>query len=84
MRAENRGQMVRGVAAISFNRSGSICFDKEDAEKRGNVIAYTPWHRHDEDLEVVEKELSKITRVYASFDNCDGMMFRFEYKDYEK
>lgn len=82
MRAEDRGQMVRGKIAVAFNRSGSISFDREDAEKRGNVIAYTPWHRHD-DLKAVEKEISSLSRMYGSFDGCDGMMFDYEYKDYK-
>lgn len=84
MKPENRGQRIRGVVAVDFHRSGMISFDPVEMEKRGNVIAYTPWHRHDDDLSVVEKQMKALADLYSSFDGYCGMVCGYEYKDYKK
>lgn len=77
-------KMVRGVVAIGYGRSGLICFNQEEMEKRGNVVAYTPWHRHDESITVVEKEMRMLADVYTAFTGCYGAAYQLEYRDYLK
>ena len=77
--------LVRGYLIYSQWRAGRISM--EDAKDEDNVrvgIAYTMWHRHDEDPTVVENELNRLSRCYATFDAYEGAMIGFEYKDYSK
>lgn len=84
MKPENRGQLVRGVVVGDFNRSCFISFDIKDVEERGNAIAYTPWHRHDDDLSILEEQLNELARLYSSFAGCQGVACCYEYKEYRK
>ena len=47
-------------------------------------IAYTHWHRHDVDPYIVESELEKLRKCYESFEEYEGCMIGYEYRDYKK
>ena len=75
--------LVRGYIIYSQWRAG--CIGMEEARDDDNVrvgVAYTPWHRHDDDPLIVENELSKLVKLYMSFKESDGAMFGFEYRPY--
>ena len=77
--------LVRGYLIYAQWRAGRISI--EDAKDEDNVcvgVAYTPWHRHDEDPSKVEDELNMLSRCYATFDSYEGAMLGFEYKEYRK
>lgn len=77
--------LVRGVVIYSQWGSGRIGI--EDAKDENNVcvgVAYTMWHRHDENPSVVERELERLGNLYTSFDACDAAMMGFEYKEYKQ
>lgn len=75
--------LVRGVIGVSHRGSGSLSVDPKDAEARGNIVAYTHWFRHDDDLKVLEEELESLVRCYARMRQTDAMMYGYEYKDYK-
>ena len=75
--------LVRGYVIYSQWRAG--CISMKEAKDDNNVrvgIAYTLWHRHDEDPTIVENELNKLSKLYMSFHDCDGEMLGFEYRPY--
>ena len=77
--------LVRGYLIFSQWRAG--CIGLEEAKDEDNVrvhVAYTPWHRHDEDPAIVEKELKQLSRCYSSFESYEGCMLGFEYRPYSK
>lgn len=76
--------LVRGV--LVFSQWGAGRISMEDAKDDDNIcvhVAYTPWHRHDEDPFTVEAELEKLYRCYRSFRDFDGCMLNFEYRPYK-
>lgn len=81
----NEVGLVRGYVIYSQWRYGVISLDlaKDDNCKEVG-IAYTLWHRHDENPEIVEKELEMIRKVYAQMHGVDCMALGFEYKPYER
>lgn len=77
--------LVRGVYIFSQWRAGCISEELAKDDNCFNVgIAYTPWHRHDDDPTIVEGELEALHRCYSKFNDCDGAMMRFEYRPYTK
>lgn len=77
-------KLVRGYVVYSQWRAGCISMDGAKDEKNIKVgVAYTPWHRHDECPAVVEAELTKLQKLYSSFQATDSMMMGFEYRDYD-
>ena len=76
--------LVRGY--YIYSKWGAGCIGMNEAKDDDNVrvnIAYTPWHRHDEDPEVVENELKKLCHLYESFSGFEGGMLGFEYRPYK-
>lgn len=77
--------LVRGYVVYSQWRAGCISLDRAKDENCVEVgVAYTLWHRHDDDPARVEAELEALAKFYMSFKDCDGLMYGFEYKDYER
>lgn len=75
--------LVRGYVIYSQWRAG--CIGMEEAKNDDNVcvgVAYTLWHRHDEDPSIVENELQQLQRCYQRFKDWDGSMMGFEYRPY--
>ena len=84
MKAEDRGQLVRGKIAVGYWRAGCIDITVssfEEADKRNNVVAVTPWYRHDE-LEKCDKALNMLVRCYSNMPGTETMSYGSEYKDY--
>lgn len=77
MKAENRGQRVRGYIVVGTRSTGCISKDNPDC-----IVAYTHWYRHDDDLRELEKELGRLRAVYSSFKRTSCMSISYEYKDY--
>ena len=81
----SRVGLVRGVLIFSQWRAGRIGI--EEAKDENNVrvnVAYTPWHRHDEDPTIVERELDRLFSCYSSFRSYEGCTMGFEYRPYNK
>lgn len=81
----SRVGLVRGVLIFSQWRAG--CIGIEEAKDENNVrvnVAYTPWHRHDEDPAIVERELDRLYRCYSSFRSYEGCTMYFEYRPYNE
>ena len=75
--------LVRGYVIYSQWRAGCIGMDQAKDENNINVnVAYTPWHRHDEDPTIVEKELKQLLNCYSQFQDFEGAMMGFEYRPY--
>lgn len=87
MKAEDRGQLVRGRIAVSYFRAGYLSANHktfEEMDEAHNIVAFTPWFRHD-DLERCEIALEMLRRCYSKMPGTDGsMMIGFEYKDYKR
>ena len=86
MKAEDRGQLVRGKIAVGYWRTGCINMTAnsfEEADKHNNVVAVTPWYRHDE-LEKCDTALKMLARCYSDMPGTEGMCIGYEYKDYKK
>ena len=76
--------LVRGYVVYSQWREGLIGVDVAKDDNHPNVgIAYTLWHRHDENPDAVEHELNQLYNVYSRFLDCDAMMLGYEYRDYK-
>lgn len=84
MKAENRGQLVRGGVAIGDRYSGCVSSDPKQAEQFGTLLAYTHWYRHDDDLTELDRDLQKLVNVYRDMNKTGSMMYYYEYKDYKK
>lgn len=81
----SKKQLVRGY--VIYAQWGFPCISMERAkdEKLNFVnVAYTPYHRHDDDPTIVETELERLSNLYGDFNDIDGLMMGFEYKDYSK
>lgn len=75
--------LVRGY--YIYAQWGAGCIGMDEAKDENNVrvgIAYTLWHRHDDDPQKVEKELEALTRIYGKFRDSEGGMMGFEYRPY--
>lgn len=81
----NRKQLVRGYLVYSQWRAGLIGLDQaKDDECLDVGVAYTHWHRHDEDPMKVAKELNRLYQCYSDFDGYEGCAFGYEYRDYKR
>lgn len=75
--------LVRGYVIYSQWRAGCLGMDEAKDDNRIDVgVAYTLWHRHDEDPRVVENELMQLHNCYSHFKDWDGSMIGFEYRPY--
>ena len=76
--------LVRGRIICGTHRAGCVSLDRAlDPECTDCIVAYTPYHRHDENPEAVAYELEKLERVYMSFRAVGGMMVGYEYRPYK-
>lgn len=76
--------LVRGYFVYAQWRAGCISMDRAKDEDNMNVgVAYTPWHRHDDDPKIVEDELDRLVKLYSGFRDCEGGMIGFEYRPYK-
>ena len=77
--------LVRGYIIYFQWRSGYVSLERaKDDECLENGVAYTFWHRHDEDPTIVENELEQLVRCYSKFKDYEGCMMGFEHRDYRK
>ena len=77
--------LVRGYVIYSQWRAGCIGMEQAMNKDIPEVdIAYTHWHRHDVDPYIVESELEKLRKCYESFEEYEGCMIGYEYRDYKK
>lgn len=82
---EGQKGLVRGYFIYCTRYAGHI--SKEIAEDPDNTdvgIAYTFWHRHDDDPNIVESELERIANSYMAMHECAGGMYGYEYRPYKK
>ena len=80
----NRIGLVRGYVVYATRDAGCIGLDVAKNEERFNVnVAYTFWHRHDDDPKIVEQELSRLFRCVEQFNDFSAGMLGYEYKDYK-
>lgn len=79
MKAENRGQRVRGYIVVGNRYTGCISRDNPDC-----IVAYTHWYRHDDDLTELERDLKRLADLYMSFSRTQSASMSYEYKDYER
>jgi hypothetical protein len=88
MKAEDRGQLVRGVVGVSYWRAGVVSTSYKtyaEADSHHNIVAYTPWFRHDDDLRKCDYALRRLLNAYAGMPGTDGAIsYSYEYKDYGK
>lgn len=80
----SKKMLVRGYVIYGQWRTGCLSMDRAKDDNCLEVgVAYTFWHRHDEDPEIVEGELDRLQKCYTSFCGWDGLMVGFEYRDYQ-
>lgn len=79
MKAENRGQRVRGFIVVGNRSTSLISKDNPDC-----IVAYTHWYRHDDNLRELDDDLNRLQRLYGSFNKTCSMSIGYEYKDYER
>lgn len=84
MKAEDRGQLVRGVVGIGNHYHSGVTTNPAQAEEMGCLIAYTHWFRHDDDLSVLDRELESLVNCYGRMKQTSSMMYYYEYKDYKR
>lgn len=81
----NNTQLVRGYVIYGQWGAGCIGIDQAKDENNINVgVAYTLWHRHDEDPAIVEHELEALERCYSHFKAWEGNILGFEYRNYRR
>lgn len=78
MKAENKGQRVRGCVVAGGSHTGIMSKGNPDC-----AVAYTHWYRHDDDLTLLERELKRLSDLYMSFSKTDSVAISYEYADYE-
>jgi len=81
----SRVGLVRGYVIYGQWRAG--CIGLEEAKDDNNVrvgVAYTLWHRHDDNPSDVENELERLVKLYTRCRECDGAMMGYEYRPYSK
>ena len=80
---EIRG-LVRGYIVYSTHRAGNVSMDRAlDPDCWDVGVAFTPYHRHDDDPKIVACELRELENVYMGFHDVDGMMIGYEYRPYK-
>lgn len=72
-------QMVRGVVVAGSRYGGLVSRDNDDC-----AVARTLWYRHDDDLDVLERELEALSQIFMKSWKCDGVMISYEYKNYRE
>lgn len=81
----SRKELVRGYVIYSQWRASRIGLEEAKDENNISVnVAYTPWHRHDDDPAIVEKELKQLLDCYSRFHDFEGAMMGFEYRPYSR
>ena len=76
--------LVRGRIICGTHRAGCVSLDLAlDPECTDCIVAYTPYHRHDDDPEIVARELRALETVYMGFHDVGGMMVGYEYRPYK-
>lgn len=77
--------LVRGYIIYSQWRAGYVSLDRAKDDNCLEVgVAYTMWHRLDDDVQKVEMELEALEKCYRKMDDWEGAMIGFEYRDYSK
>ena len=77
--------LIRGRIIYSTRHAGALGIREAHDESNLNVgVAYTFWHRHDEDPKLIEQELEKLRRCYESFRDSGSYMIGYEYREYTK
>lgn len=79
MKAENKGQRVRGCVLAGNRRTGIMSKNNTEC-----AVAYTHWYRHDDNLENLERELKRLSDLYMSFNKTDSVSISYEYAEYER
>ena len=76
--------LVRGYVVYGTHRAGYISMERAlDPECWDVGVAFTPYHRHDDDPEIVARELRALETVYMGFHDVGGMMVGYEYRPYK-
>lgn len=81
----SRVGLVRGY--VIYSQWGAGCVGMEQAKDENNVrvgVAYTLWHRHDDNPSDVESELERLVRYYMRCKDCNGAVSGYEYRPYDK
>lgn len=82
---ENKTGMVRGYVVYASSAVGCISLEEAKNGMTHNLnVAYTFWHRHDENPEVVRHELEQLSKCVSSFHNFSSAMLGYEYKEYKR
>ena len=77
--------LIRGYVIYAESQAGCISMDAAKDENNIYVgIAYTLWHRHDDDPNIVMNELDRLQKCYSSFHDYAGGMLGYEYKPYSR
>lgn len=79
MKAENRGQRVRGVLVVADRYTSLVSASNPDC-----VVAYTHWYRHDDDLSQLDLEFDRLRQCYSEMKKSASMSMHYEYQDYGK
>ena len=75
--------LVRGYVVYSQWRAGCLGLDISKDENNIEVgVAYTHWHRHDYHPEKVGEELNALFKCYSGFDEYEGCLIGYEWRDY--
>lgn len=81
----NHKGLVRGVVIYSQWRAGCVSLERAKDDNDPSVgVAYTPWHRHDEDPSAVEGEMVRLSRFYTGLREVDACSMYFEYRPYSR
>lgn len=78
MKAENRGQRVRGQIVIANGSVGCVSEDNPAC-----IVAYTHWYRHDDDLNRLDEEFESLVKCYSRMKMTASMIIGYQYRDYE-
>ena len=82
---EDNNKLVRGYVIYTQWRGGCNSMDlAKDPNELTCDVAYTFWHRHDEDPDIVVHELELLLKCYGQFKGYEGCQIGYEYRDYRK
>ena len=82
---ENKKGMVRGYVVYASNAVGYISLEEAKKGTTHNLnVAYTFWHRHDENPEAVRSELERLSKCVSGFHSYSAAMLGYEYKEYNR
>ena len=82
---EDNKKLVRGYVIYTQWRAGRSGMDfAKDPNELTCDVAYTFWHRHDEDPQNVVNELQLLIKCYSQFKQYEGLQIGYEYRDYRK